>query len=263
MIPPALRSEIAARLAALEAEECCRVLFAVESGSRAWGFPSTDSDYDVRFIYARPAEWYLSVDLEDKRDVIERPINDLIDLAGWDVRKALQLFAKTNPPLYEWLDSPIVYADDGVFANALRGLMPAFYSPIAAGYHYLRMAERTDKAYMQGELVKLKKYFYVLRPLLAVRWIEQGRGPVPMLFESLLSTIEGQSDLLAGIRDLLVRKVAGEELDEGPRIAVIDDFQRRELERLRSAAPSLPPVRGNRELLNDLFRKTVQSVSPR
>ena len=142
--------------------------------------------------------------------------------------------------LYEWLDSPIIYKDDGAFAAALRDLMPAFYSPIAAGHHYLRMAERTDKAYMQGETVKLKKYFYVLRPLLAVRWIEQGRGPVPMLFESLLATVADQPELIAGINDLLVRKVAGEELDEGPRIEVIDEFQQSELERLRATAAKLP-----------------------
>src|SRR6186997_1931414 len=113
-------------LADIEREEWVRICLAVESGSRAWGFASTDSDYDVRFVYAHPRDWYLSIDLESRRDVIERPLTDEVDLAGWDVRKAMGLFAKSNPPLLEWLDSPIVYADDGRFAAALRGLLPAF-----------------------------------------------------------------------------------------------------------------------------------------
>jgi hypothetical protein len=107
-----------------------RVLLAVESGSRAWGFASTDSDYDVRFIYAHPADWYLSIDLntEAKRDVIEQPIVDDLDLNGWDLRKALQLLAKSNPPLLEWLNSPIVYRESS-FATELRELSIRFYSP--------------------------------------------------------------------------------------------------------------------------------------
>lgn len=84
-IDPAVRCEIGQRLDAVEATESVRLLMAVESGSRAWGFPSPDSDYDVRFIYVRPRDWYLS--LVPGRDVIEHAIVDEIDLNGWDVRK--------------------------------------------------------------------------------------------------------------------------------------------------------------------------------
>ena len=261
MIDPAIRNDIVRLLSEVEREDDVRILFAVESGSRAWGFPSRDSDYDVRFIYAHTPEWYLSIDVEDRRDVIERPINDLIDLSGWDIRKALKLFAKTNPPLYEWLDSPIVYHDDGRFANELRALIPTFHSPIAAAYHYLRMAERTDKAYMQDERVKLKKYFYVLRPILACRWIEQGRGAVPMLFEQLMDTINGESELISAIEELLRRKIAGDELDEGARIPILDEFQNREIERFRISAASLPPIRGDMTKLSELFRKTIREMA--
>ncbi len=124
MIPPAARAAIEAALTAAAADGC-RVLFAVESGSRAWGFASADSDFDVRFVYARPRDWYLSIDLETRPDTVERMLPGDIDLSGWDVRKALGLFAKSNPPLLEWLDSPIVYADDGVFCNELKALLPA------------------------------------------------------------------------------------------------------------------------------------------
>ncbi|MFO0935066.1 MAG: nucleotidyltransferase domain-containing protein [Gemmataceae bacterium] len=262
MIDLSVRREIESRLDALEREEGCRILYACESGSRAWGFPSTDSDYDVRFIYVRPADWYLSINVETKRDVIERPIVDLIDLGGWDLRKALLLFAKTNPPLYEWLDSPILYRDDGRFAPAIRALMSSFYSPIAAAYHYLRMAKRTESAYMQSESVKLKKYFYTLRPLLAVRWIEQNRGPVPMLFSTLLTTIEDRPELRREIDQLLVCKMAGEELGDSKRNKTIDEFQRSEFERLEGTVKSLPPSVGNQEDLNRLFRETIRGSFP-
>ena len=104
-----MEKEILKRIAEVEATENVTIFYACESGSRAWGFPSADSDYDVRFIYLRKPDWYLSIDVEDKRDVIERPINDELDISGWDLRKALKLLWKSNPPLLEWLVSPIVY----------------------------------------------------------------------------------------------------------------------------------------------------------
>lgn len=138
MILPAKRAEIETRLAEMEAQEGVRVLYACESGSRAWGFPSTDSDYDVQFIYAHPVEWYLSV--QPRRDVIERPLNNLIDLSGWDIAKALVLLRKSNPPLLEWLQSPIVYMDDKDFIREITELLPAYYSPRNCLHHYLQIA---------------------------------------------------------------------------------------------------------------------------
>lgn len=102
-----MEDTIRSRLDAIQASENVCIVYACESGSRAWGFPSADSDYDVRFIYVRPVEWYLSID--DKRDVIECPVEDGLDINGWDLRKALRLSRKSNPPLLEWLGSPIVY----------------------------------------------------------------------------------------------------------------------------------------------------------
>ncbi|MFN6207883.1 MAG: DNA polymerase beta superfamily protein, partial [Planctomycetota bacterium] len=140
-VSPKIQTEIKRRLAEVERDEYVTILYACESGSRAWGFESQNSDYDVRFIYTRPRDWYLTIDLERRRDVIERPINDEIDLNGWDVRKALQLFAKTNPPLIEWLFSPVVYLQHGWFADHMRRLAPGVYNFTSARYHYLHMAE--------------------------------------------------------------------------------------------------------------------------
>jgi hypothetical protein len=182
-----MKQEILARLSHLEQEEGVRILYACESGSRAWGFPSTDSDYDVRFIYLQPQDWYLSIDLEKKRDVIERPINDQIDLNGWDLRKALWLYRKSNPPLLEWLGSPIIYLEKYSTASQLRTLAPEYYSPKACMYHYLHMARGNYREYLKGERVWIKKYFYILRPLLAINWLEKEMGIVPTEFRKLVN----------------------------------------------------------------------------
>src|SRR5438045_8726086 len=123
-----MEERIKAALTEIERDEGVRIFYACESGSRAWGFPSADSDYDVRFLYVRPRDWYLSVDVERKRDVIERPITDELDVSGWDIRKALMLLKKSNPPLLEWLGSPIIYRETLTIADRLRSLLPAYYS---------------------------------------------------------------------------------------------------------------------------------------
>ena len=138
-----IRREILARLKRIERDENVHIFYACESGSRAWGFPSVDSDYDVRFIYSRPMDWYLSID--EKRDDI--------DLSGWDVKKALKLLRKSNPPLLEWLQSPIVYKNKPVKTDLLKSVIEDFYSPKASMYHYLNMAKNNFREYLHGETV--------------------------------------------------------------------------------------------------------------
>src|SRR5450755_2879949 len=87
------------KLYELETNQNIRILYACESGSRAWGFPSPDSDFDVRFIYARTTNDYLSI--HEIKDVIDLPVNEVLDIGGWDIKKALKLFLKSNAPLYE------------------------------------------------------------------------------------------------------------------------------------------------------------------
>jgi predicted nucleotidyltransferase len=146
------------------------ILYAVESGSRAWGFESLDSDYDVRFIYKNEVNWYLTV--LPRRDVIEIPIEDLMDYSGWDLRKSFFLMNKSNPVLFEWLKSPIVYKKNEKFYEIFAEIAKEYFSPVATIYHYLHMASRNYKEYLKRDLVKTKKYFYVLRPLLACKWVE-------------------------------------------------------------------------------------------
>jgi uncharacterized protein len=245
-------------LAAIEDSERVRICLAVESGSRAWGFPSVDSDYDVRFIYVRHPDWYLSI--EDGRDVIERPVAGALDLNGWALRKALRLFRKSNPPLLEWLHCPIVYLERSRVAAALRALLPRFFSPEASFFHYLHMARGNHREYLRGETVWRKKYLYVLRPLLAMRWIERNYGPVPIEFARLLERTLPDADLRHAVDALIAAKRAGNELDEGPRIPVISEFIDRELARFEAREAdrreSPPPI----DELKMLFRATLDEI---
>ncbi|TNJ34003.1 nucleotidyltransferase domain-containing protein [Arenimonas terrae] len=237
-----VRADIQARLAAAEQEHDVRVLLAVESGSRAWGFASPDSDYDARFIYVHRRDWYLAVGLEEQRDVIEYPIVDEVDINGWDLRKALRLFWKSNPAFVEWIQSPILYQQRGSFANEARSLLPQVYSCERGIYHYRSMAKTNYRGYLRADRVPLKKYFYVLRPLLAVRWLERHGEAAPIEFHRLLEMLD-DSPLLADIQELLDRKRVQPEMGLAPPIPRINAFVEAELERLEAlVAPAWRPV---------------------
>ena len=248
------QARIQLELDRIEADESVRVLYACESGSRAWGFESEDSDFDVRFIYVRPTDWYLTI--QKKRDVIERPIDDDLDVSGWDLPKALELFRKSNPPLLEWLQSPIVYRQVGSAASRLRELMPSYYAPISCMYHYLHMAQGNDRQYLQGDCVWVKKYFYVLRPVLACLWIERGLGVVPTEFGILVERLVTDRSVRQAIDQLLERKRVGQELDRGPRIPKISEFLNRELSRLSAENQRSPNTR-DPKALDALFVDTL------
>jgi predicted nucleotidyltransferase len=226
-----MRDKIVARLRSIEEDHDVRIAYACESGSRAWGFPSVDSDYDVRFVYLHPRDWYLSIDLERRRDVIECPIVDQLDINGWDLRKALRLLRKGNPPLVEWLGSPIVYLDRFGVADRMRVLLTRYYSTTASMYHYLNMAKGNFRDYLKGHTIWVKKYLYVLRPLLAIRYLERGLGVVPTEFAVLVDRAVDSPTLREEIGALVAAKREGQELDRGPRIEPISAFIEGELAR--------------------------------
>jgi len=256
MVAPKRRDQIADQLDEIETEHDVAVLYACESGSRAWGFPSADSDYDIRFVYVHPCDWYLSIDLERRDDTIDPPTEDEMDLHGWDLRKALWLFRTANPTILEWLQSPIVYrAHDAVLAR-WRELIAEYYPPGATGPAYRGMARSIAGQNLGEEPIPHKAYLYVLRALLAVRWIEHERGPVPVEFERLLDAATLSADLQAAIDALLYQKRSGTEQDAGPRLPTIHAFIETELERQadihfpESARPGTGP-------LNTFFRSVI------
>lgn len=240
------------KLKSIEHEFDVRILYACESGSRAWGFASPDSDYDVRFVYVHNADYYLSID--ELRDVIEVPINDLLDINGWELRKALRLFRKSNAPLYEWLQSPIVYAEDPNFVLEMKALMPSCFSPRAGMHHYLSMAKGVFESELSGEMVKLKRYFYALRPVLAAKWIADIKSVPPMDFKSLSVLLPKQ--ISTPVDELLSKKV---KVDESFMIEKKSEINAFIGECIRYCEARVPQARAsdNQVELNKLFKKYI------
>lgn len=250
-----MKKIITGELEKIERENNVKILYAVESGSRSWGFPSKDSDYDVRFIYVHPMEWYLTID--EKRDVIELPINDVLDINGWDLRKALQLLRKSNPPLLEWIASPIVYFENQHFIETLKEVKEQSFKPEACMFHYLNMAKNNYRDYLQRDEVKIKKYFYVIRPILACQWIEKYATTPPVEFETLLHELVEDQLLHNEITMLLDRKKRGDEMDLEPRIEVINTFIESEITRLEEVAKKFPKTQ---TIPTDVFDSFFQST---
>lgn len=250
---------IKTELKRIEQEYNIRILYAVESGSRAWGFASKDSDWDVRFIYVHHPDWYLAID--DKKDSMEVMLPNDLDFAGWELRKTLKLFRKSNPPLLEWLRSPLVYLEQFSTTEQMRSLSAQFFNPKSCTYHYLHMAEGNNRDYLQGEQVRAKKYFYVLRPILACKWIEQTNTMAPMEFSELVSSQVSNHELKTEIEQLLERKMNGDELDLEPRINVINQFVEEEIQHFNEVVGNYEiDLTPNTETLDQLFRSTLREV---
>ncbi|MFN9475935.1 nucleotidyltransferase domain-containing protein [Acidovorax sp.] len=256
-IDPAMREKIMENLCSIEAQHRVTILFACESGSRGWGFASPDSDYDVRFLYVNRLPWYLTV--APGRDVIEVPISGDLDINGWDLRKALGLMRESNPTLLEWLRSPVVYREDGIAMERFRALAETVFSNAKGWHHYASMARKNFREHLQADEVRYKKYLYVLRPLLAARWIRARPGVPPMRFAELAQhTLDPVADaaLVAEINALLEVKMRAGEAATSPRWPGIHAFIKAELAR-NAAEPVQPlPVPGH-GALDALLHDTV------
>ena len=231
-----MRETILSRLNEIEQAENIRILLAVESGSRAWGFASSDSDYDVRFIYVRPREEYLR--LETVRDVLEYPIDSELDINGWDLDKTLRLLRSSNPTLFEWFSSPIVYKE-APDAGKLHEILPKYFSPKRGLGHYLSMATNNYRTYLKEDTVKAKKYFYALRPVLACRWILDKGTPPPMLFSELMKA-ELMPALLPEVEMLLDVKMNSPEIKTIPRIEPLNRYLDESIEEIRACIEKMP-----------------------
>ena len=193
--------EIEEILKAIEKEKKVKILYACETGSRAWGFPSPDSDYDVRFIYMHERDWYLS--LSQRKDTIEHMDGDL-DITGWDLRKSLVLLKKSNATLIERFQSPIEYFSAEGFKRAFKSLIEAYYSPTAVFFHHYSLAQKFWEELKDKEEVKLKSYFYLIRSLLSCNWIVKDKTVLPMDIEGLMKLIDTKRR--DEIRDLIKLK---------------------------------------------------------
>lgn len=249
-----MRDRILKELQKIEEKESVKIIMAIESGSRAWGFASPDSDYDVRFIYVRQEADYLK--LEGVRDVIEWRCDDLLDINVWDLKKALQLLHKSNPTVFEWCASPIVYMEREESAW-LKEILPQYFSVKKGLFHYWHMASTNYREYLKGDLVRVKKYFYVLRPLLATKWILDKKMAPPMLFDDLVQA-ELEDSLKPEMKRLLELKKTLSELGMAPKIQVFNDYIEQTLPEIKSIAEGMEGNKVDWLPLNELFLRVVR-----
>ena len=248
-----MKDIILRELKKIEEQENVKIIMAIESGSRAWGFASPDSDYDVRFIYVRKEEDYLK--LEKTRDVIEWKLDDVLDINGWDIKKALQLLHNSNPTVFEWCASPIIYWETEEFAW-LKNILPQYFSVKKSLYHYWHTSETHYKTHLLNDEVNIKKYFYALRPLLAAKWILDKRSAPPMLFEELVEE-ELKMELVPEVNRLLDLKKTLPEMGKAPRIQIINDYIERELREIKVAAEGIEEQAVEWDGLNKLFLRIL------
>lgn len=250
-----MRERILEVLKEIEQNEHVKILFAVESGSRAWGFESVDSDYDVRFVYVHKLKHYLRID--QTRDVIELPIVDDLDINGWDLKKALQLMNSSNPALYEWLQSPIVYVSTPEF-ELLKDKSLSFYQAKPGLYHYLSYAFNNFKHGQKQEMIKVKQYFYILRPILACRWILERGTPPPVPFEQLVETML-EEDMKEAVNQLVELKKQSKEVQLFNRNRVLDHYIEQQLVNLKQTIDDLAVMKVNHNnALNQLFLELLK-----
>ncbi len=241
----------------IEEKEHVKVLHVVESGSRAWGFASPDSDYDVRFIYARDKNFYLS--LKDNKDFIDWEMNEVLDINGWDLKKALQHLHKSNVTLFEWSNSPVVYFTTDEWKWLYEKVAANYFACKSSMYHYYGTANKNYHEYLTEDMVKYKKYFYVLRPILACKWIEEKKCPPPVLFDELSNSVL-EEDMKAAVEDLLVKKVKMSESDKAPKIEKINQYIEEKLAYYKELLKTMSDDRNpDWEPLNQAFIRIVDA----
>jgi len=237
---------------AIEKEKKIKILYACETGSRAWGFPSSDSDYDVRFIYMHERDWYLS--LSQRKDTIEHMDGDL-DITGWDLRKSLVLLKKSNATLIERFQSPIEYFSAEEFKRAFKSLIEAYYSPTAVFFHHYSLAKKFWEELKDKEEVKLKSYFYLIRSLLSCNWIVKDKTVLPMDIEGLMKLID--TERRAEVRDLIKLKEGVDEKYLYKKSESLDKWVRSLFEMLDSSKENLGVSKADNSGLNRFFLKMI------
>lgn len=252
-----MRILVVSRLREVEERENVRILLASESGSRAWGFPSTDSDYDVRFVYIRRKRDYLAI--SESRDTLDYPINESLDLNGWDVRKVLRHIGKSNPVMFEWLSSPVKYVSDGVFIDDAVAVSTRYYSRRASLHHYMGICKNSYEAIVDGKAVKYKKIFYVVRPLLASLWIVRKDSIPPMDLAALMEGVKPEKEIIDTLDLLRAEKETSDEsgtVSLSPSLLGWIDRMKSECE---SYADAFPKTDNRNDELTDVFIRLLET----
>ena len=252
-----MKEIIQKKLEEIEKQEHVKIILAVESGSRAWGFDSADSDYDVRFLYVREPEMYLKLD--NIRDVIEWQLDEVFDISGWDIKKALQLLYKSNPTLFEWINSPIVYKETKETLE-LRDIAKEYFDVKKSVMHYLNMSSTTFNNYLQEETIKLKKYFYALRPILAAKHALENKTQPPVKF-SELKDIMLDEEINDDVNHLLELKINSNETEYIPVIKDLNQYIEKNINEIKHYVNNITESQFEWDRLNQYFLKLLQQKS--
>jgi uncharacterized protein len=248
-----IQKQIQNLLDEIEREQKVKIILAIESGSRAWGFPSRDSDYDIRFIYHHDRDWYLSA--FQKRDVVDTVFIGDLDAGGWDITKCMQLMHKGNAPLLEWLHSPAIYRQDETKVAALRELAKTSFNPKMIFHHYLSLAKK--KILDEKTAANAKSYLYALRALLCAQWVVDFKSIPPVDFEVLQGHYFKRGTCLDQLAELLSAKL---NLGEGDQYMIPDElmaYAKDSLKRLAEADVQASRVVGT-EIYDNFLKKIVK-----
>lgn len=248
-----MKTKILEKLSEIEKEKNIEILFAVESGSRAWGFESPDSDYDIRFVYKHNKEWYLNI--WEQKDTIEFMTEDDLDGSGWEFKKALKLLAKSNASFLGWLFSPIIYKADEAFLNGMKSLAENNFNPVAGFYHYHSMSKGFEET-LNTEKMTLKSYFYAIRTALCANWIYKNETIPPVLFTELYSIIDEKYHVT--LNDLIYLKNKHIEKSTEPVSDTLIKLVKDIVAENESIKNNLINKKPNPEEFNTFFLKTVE-----
>jgi predicted nucleotidyltransferase len=254
-----MEEKILGYLTDIEVKRDIKILLACETGSRAWGFPSPDSDFDIRLIYMHKKDWYLS--LTEKKDTIELMLEDNeLDISGWDIRKSLRLLWKSNPPLLERIQSPIIYKSDPDFLHDINAMANLCYSKIATMHHYLSMSKKLLPDIEDQKQYKLKKLFYALRASTACRWIIERNEIPPIQFGKMVTKLNIEDSIQCRIMELIELKAGKEEAYFHAGENDLQDFIRLNIDLAEHKALSLPTAKAKSAQLDVFFINTLQST---
>ena len=254
----------------IEKEMNVKIVFAVESGSRAWGMESENSDYDVRFVYARSPEEYVAID--SPSDVISRHFSKdgirmgaegcFIDIQGFDIMKFCRMLWSSNPTCIEWLRSNIIYygEQNKVFKNFVENQ----FKPISLYYHYKSMCRQNYLKYLKsGNLITYKKYLYAMRGLVNARWVAFYETLPPIDFPEVLVKINKKDEVIDGriikeLQKIIKLKKESKERDIVKNYKRIDEYIESFLKD-DTEAPMKKQLSTSRELNDELKRIVFSS----
>jgi len=252
-----IRQDILKKLKETEITYGVKIILAIESGSRGWGFAAKDADYDCRFLYVHSKDWYLSI--VDKKDFIEYAVDEVFDIKGIDIKKALQYIVKPDASIYEWLSSNEVYICNDDIVKKLKDLTDVFFNPISISWHYMGLAKKMIDAINEVDNAKIKKYFYILRPIANLEYIRQYKKMPPMEYDRTFQEIHVPAPIQEAVAKLKELKLASTEHHKIPRHELLLSYFNSEMERFNKLLKEMSHQKNkDYELVNTVFRDIIE-----